>query len=474
MADNQCDVLLLTRDAELRRAIERLRPPSARLRCLEDWPDDGPPPMAQLWIDLDALREPPAAEAGRRVYFYNRAPRDPERYPPGTFLRKPCPPAAIAILWAGVERPSPAQVPPLQPRTRPEHVPTWLLDLPELRIPRLIERIVGEVCDRLGYARAALYLLEAGTQTLRLAEARQTGGLPQVLRPAAPHSHPLAQAAGEGRPTHVTLSAPQQVARPSRGRVALHRWRGGPEPQCEPLELLVLPLPPPAGEQAGLAPEGLLCLAGPTRSGQREVGLPLEELARTLGRCLNHARRYAAAVAEARLDALTGLYNCRWLYEQLERETSRVKRSGETLAIAMLDLDDLKRVNDRWGHLAGDAVLRHVAECIRGVLRHADSAARLGGDEFVVILPDTDAAGAARVARRLEQAIAESPTLIEGTPVGMTASIGTATWQPGWTLEQFIDRADRAMYARKKQLRSETATRDATDPAGTPPIRQEA
>lgn len=452
MPDHDCDVLLITRDQELRDQIARLCPPSAVLRCETALPA-GPGGLsrgAQLWIDLDAVRDPPPG-AGRRVYFYSRAPDNPDRYPPGTFLRKPCPAAAIAILWAGVAT-RPASVPPAPAEpARPQQVPTWLLDLNELDLSRLISLLVFDVPDRLGYRHAALYLNDPDAGVLRLDQARELSGLPAVVRPEPSASHPLGRAAATAEITTVTLSRAVPTGA-NRRRGVIRRWASGQDGGEQTLELLVLPLPGPAAR--GPALEGLLCLSGRVQTPTTEVGLPLEELARAAGRALSHARRYARAVAEARLDALTGLYNCRWLNEQLEREIWRVRRSGGSLSIVMLDLDDLKRVNDRYGHIAGDAVLRNVADCIRGVLRHADAAARLGGDEFVVVLPDTDAAGAEHVAGRIAAALRRNPTRIDEGTIAMTASLGVATWEPEQTVQELIDRADRAMYARKRAART--------------------
>ncbi len=452
MPDHDLDVLLITRDETLRDQIARLCPPSAVLRCEQTLPADLGPLSGgtQLWIDLDAVRDPPPGD-GRRVYFYSRAPDDPDRYPPGTFLRKPCSAAAIAILWAGVAA-RPASVPPgwTEP-VRPQQVPTWLLDLNELELSRLVSLLVYDVPERLGYRHAALYLCDPDGGELRLHQARELSGLPAVLRPARSASHGLARVAATAEITVVTLSRAAGTGA-DRGRGVIRRWSSGHEGGEPTLELLVLPLPGAAGR--GPALEGLLCLSGRVQTPSTEVGLPLEELTRAAGRALGHARRFARAVAEARLDALTGLYNCRWLNEQLEREIWRVRRSGGSLSIVMLDLDDLKRVNDRYGHIAGDAVLRNVADCIRGVLRHADAAARLGGDEFVVVLPETDAGGAEHVAGRIAAALRRSRTRVHAGTIAMTASLGVATWEPEQTVQELIDRADRAMYARKRAART--------------------
>ena len=117
----------------------------------------------------------------------------------------------------------------------------------------------------------------------------------------------------------------------------------------------------------------------------------------------------------------------------------------------MLDLDGLKPVNDRFGHLAGDALLRHVARKISAQLRQIDSAARFGGDEFVVLLPATDAAGARQVARRILSAIRSDAPVISRKALPIAASLGLAQWQEGWDQQRLLQAADGAMYSAKRK-----------------------
>ena len=115
----------------------------------------------------------------------------------------------------------------------------------------------------------------------------------------------------------------------------------------------------------------------------------LEELASRAGPAIENARRFREARQLADLDALTGLHNRRYFHETLEREVSRAQRYGRKLALIVFDLDDFKAINDRIGHLAGDAVLAEAAERVRGAVRSADIACRVGGDEFAIVLPES-------------------------------------------------------------------------------------
>jgi diguanylate cyclase (GGDEF)-like protein len=146
-----------------------------------------------------------------------------------------------------------------------------------------------------------------------------------------------------------------------------------------------------------------------TRSDSRPFGdeevRELEELAIRAGPAIENARRFREARQLADLDALTGLHNRRYFHETLAREVSRAHRYARRLALVVFDLDDFKAINDRIGHLSGDAVLAEVAERVREVVRSADIACRVGGDEFGVILPESGLSDADQLYRRMQSAI---------------------------------------------------------------------
>jgi diguanylate cyclase (GGDEF)-like protein len=151
-------------------------------------------------------------------------------------------------------------------------------------------------------------------------------------------------------------------------------------------------------------------------------------------------------------DPLTGLYNRRFFRSTFEHEVRRGHRYGVMLSLVMLDLDGFKHVNDRYGHLFGDLVLRRVAKIVRRAIRESDTASRYGGEEFAIILPETDRLGsyavAERVRRRVESAFAERPT--GGRPVEMTISGGIAAYpEDGTDLTEMLLRADEALYRAK-------------------------
>ncbi len=163
-------------------------------------------------------------------------------------------------------------------------------------------------------------------------------------------------------------------------------------------------------------------------------------------------RAREAAVRQAHFDPLTRLYARPYLYHAIEREIDRAARTGRGFGLLMLDVDDLKSVNDTYGHPVGDQVIRAVAEVIRGSTRQSDLAGRYGGDEFVVVLPETDAVGARTVARKVRADVA-ALVLRVGTRVILTSvSVGLVCHPAdGATLEQLMASAEAAMYGSKRR-----------------------
>jgi diguanylate cyclase (GGDEF)-like protein len=162
-------------------------------------------------------------------------------------------------------------------------------------------------------------------------------------------------------------------------------------------------------------------------------------------------------------DDLTSAFNRRYLDAYLDEEVDRSRRYGRTFSVLFFDLDHLKMVNDRYGHLAGSRVLREVAILIQEKLRKSDRIFRYGGDEFVVSLPETGATGAVRVANRLRRAVRAHRFLAgDGLEVNLTASFGVATFpRDGATREELIRGADEAMYRVKTKTRDGVAAREA-------------
>jgi diguanylate cyclase (GGDEF)-like protein len=157
-----------------------------------------------------------------------------------------------------------------------------------------------------------------------------------------------------------------------------------------------------------------------------------------------------AAIRLSTIDSLTGLFNRTFFFAAIDREIARSARSGRGFCLLMMDLDELKTINDRFGHFEGDRVLRGVGEVIREGVRRIDIAARYGGDEFVVLLPETDPTGAYVLAEKIRIGVAD--LVLPGTDARTTLSVGVVAYpQDGQTADELMITADRAMYGSKRQ-----------------------
>ncbi len=193
------------------------------------------------------------------------------------------------------------------------------------------------------------------------------------------------------------------------------------------------------------------------RAGPSDAALLAVEVERLQQELAEARRQLAALEARADVDPLTELPNRRAFERELARSLAYVKRHGTGAALLYLDLDDFKRVNDRHGHSAGDAMLRAVASVLGRHVRESDVVARIGGDEFALLLWNCDEADAAAKALALEASIGRTIATHAGAALTVGASVGTATLLPLDEPAETIGRADRAMYARKAVRRAAAA-----------------
>jgi diguanylate cyclase (GGDEF)-like protein len=172
----------------------------------------------------------------------------------------------------------------------------------------------------------------------------------------------------------------------------------------------------------------------------------LEELAERVGPVIENARKFREARQLADLDSLTGLHNRRFFHETLAREVDRAQRYQRSLSVVIVDVDDFKEINDRIGHLAGDAVLAEIAGRLREVLRSADVPCRVGGDEFAVILPEIDIEHAQQLVSRIQRAVSAQPIVRAGR---VRVSAGVAELLPHDNPTSLFERGDESLYAAK-------------------------
>ena len=231
---------------------------------------------------------------------------------------------------------------------------------------------------------------------------------------------------------------------------------GAPDEGGRPL---VIPLGPEGSEDAML----LLTPSGTDFGDQsRELALWLGSQAAI---ALENVRLHRLVARQASTDGLTELANRREFEDSLANEISRAERFGGRLALILADLDNFKQVNDRFGHQAGDEVLRTFADILRETVRDIDVAARYGGEEFAILLPQTDIAGAERLAERLRGAVETRPTAhAQGIPVVVTSSFGVASFPEAETAPGLFAAADEALYRAKRAGKNCVVCADSNGP----------
>ena len=192
-------------------------------------------------------------------------------------------------------------------------------------------------------------------------------------------------------------------------------------------------------------------------------GLSLRESRKVLGERLEQITQLQARLQEQALrDPLTGLYNRRHMDQVLDRELAACAASGEPLALVLLDIDHFKQVNDTWGHLAGDDLLRALAAQLREVVDGRAMACRLGGDELMLMLPGTSSAGAMAMAERLRRRFEQVPASTGAGPMAASLSLGIAMFPDnGQSARELLHCADQALYQAKLHGRNRTMLAEA-------------
>jgi len=154
------------------------------------------------------------------------------------------------------------------------------------------------------------------------------------------------------------------------------------------------------------------------------------------------------------VDGLTGVNNKRFLMETLEREIPRARRHQRPLTLVMFDIDHFKHINDTYGHLAGDYVLKELAQLVKGRLRPDDVLGRYGGEEFCVVLPETELQGGSSIAEELRVLVQDHSFVFEQERINVTISLGVAILQDDNDVSSFIKAADERLYAAKRDGRN--------------------
>lgn len=328
-----------------------------------------------------------------------------------------------------------------------------------LELEPILQRAVEEVGRALNVRRAALTLWQEGT---KLPEGVKTYERPEDSNGSNRDEH-NSQHNGSGRgstilekkdtsplvnPAHRMMSEPDAEIPAATPDTAMAKANDRLAAPC----FLELPISYRDTVIGGLLIED----DTPFRNWEDEEVLMVKTVSDQLAVAISHARLFRHTQRLAMTDGLTGLYNHGYFQERLDREVKLADRNNEVVSLILLDLDQLKRINDTHGHRSGDVVLCHVASLMLAAVRDVDICARYGGEEFVVILPQCDREDALEIADRMRGSIAANPVDKVGQ---VTASIGVATYPSGAkSKDELVEMADRAMYLAKAAGRNRVRT----------------
>jgi diguanylate cyclase (GGDEF)-like protein len=233
---------------------------------------------------------------------------------------------------------------------------------------------------------------------------------------------------------------------------------GVPRASQEPGSVAIVPL-----VKDGRTLGALVLEAAEPKSLTLEDARPLTMLAAIVATSLELVWQFAEVDRRARTDQLTGLWNRHHFGEQLQRTLNEADRYGTQVSLVLVDIDHFKRVNDTWGHEAGDAVLRQVARILQDGVRSVDICVRYGGEEIALLLAQTDSEHAVEVAERLRGRIAAQPLQHRGAEIPVTASFGVATYPETVKVrDQLFPASDKALYIAKHEGRNRVRAKPAT------------
>jgi diguanylate cyclase (GGDEF)-like protein len=176
----------------------------------------------------------------------------------------------------------------------------------------------------------------------------------------------------------------------------------------------------------------------------------IELFSQLIGASIGNIKLFERIQRQATTDGLTGLYNHKTFYETLEKELWRCRRYGGQISMIMVDVDNLKKINDSYGHRAGDKVIKEISRKLKLCIRQIDSAARYGGDEFAVILPNTTLDEATIVAQRMVSEVASSTVTWKKDEIPLSISVGLGQYDAENSPEDITSRSDHALYIAKK------------------------
>jgi len=166
-------------------------------------------------------------------------------------------------------------------------------------------------------------------------------------------------------------------------------------------------------------------------------------------------------IQDSETDSLTGLFNRRTFLKKVENEAMRFKRSKKSFSLLFADIDFFKKINDTYGHAAGDEILINISNILNTEKREVDQVGRWGGEEFLLLLPETNIEGAVQHGNKIRELISEKPIMYEGQEIHITMSFGVSEYSEDINIEKTIDQADQRLYIAKNSGRNKVVSEDA-------------
>ena len=333
-------------------------------------------------------------------------------------------------------------------------------EINSLDLERIIKVCVARLPALVEAKRASLYFYEAAGDRLVLQGHTHNHPIAERVDLAENARSPMAVAVRQGE---LLLIREFQEFEKARDLVLEREYRE----QYATASCIIVPL------KGGGRVHGVLNLADKQGGTQfdEEIDLPVvEQIAELIGASIYNVELYQEMERRAKTDMLTGLVNRRGVEEALARESERSRRYGDLLSVMLVDVDELKRVNDAHGHEAGDVVLKNLASILSEAVRSVDVPARWGGDEFLVVLPDTGASQAKRLAKRLLKRVHERPAKVGEKTVESSLSIGVAAYDKRESVSDLVRRVDQAMYEAKRGGRDRIAVAAEAGEPPAPPV----
>lgn len=303
-----------------------------------------------------------------------------------------------------------------------------------------ISKICVDQIPRLINARfASLYILEETSDMLHLENHNHTWLINNIVSLNQANLSPMIKAV---RCKQLIVTGDAEVNKPSANENCTHRFS---ENYCSST-CIIAPL------ICNNRVVGVLNLADKINADRfTRQDIAVVELLRFLvGASIGNIKLFEKSQAYARTDGLTGLVNYRTFYELLEKELRRCQRYGGRISAIMIDIDNLKTINDTFGHRAGDTAIKRVSMKILACIRKVDIAARYGGDEFAIILPNTPLADSTVVAERIVSEVSQMPVIWERNKIQLSVSIGLGQFDSDMNPDEITRCSDQALYAAKQ------------------------